>query len=399
MIKHIRLTNFLSFESESFPIDKHLNILVGINGAGKSNFLKALRLLKEGVAGVGLKKYVIDILGGFDNIYFKSNDKNLDYIEIEYTFDSEIIREFGFRFVDDIIYSIELHKSPSIGNYYVKEFIKNKKGFIYLDFENGTGVLNELEDSESLSKKTKLVRYNDFVDSTELALSKVYDTDRYFALSTIRKAISDIMVYDYFDTTPKSSIRKPMLPTSEKRLLPDGTNLPQILNTIKINHKASYSKIATMLNEVNPKFKGFDFNFIGGNIELMLEEDYINSSIHVTSISDGTLRYLCLLSILFNPERGRIICIDEPEVGLHPDMISNIGNAIMEASEKSSIIISTHSDNLLNSFEIENIRVFEKDEHNSSKVFVYNKNDFNGWYKEFTLGKMWRQGDLGGNRW
>jgi predicted ATPase len=207
------------------------------------------------------------------------------------------------------------------------------------------------------------------------------------------------MVYDYFDTTPKSPIRKPMLPTSEKRLLSDGTNLPQILNTIKINHKSSYSKIATMLNEVNSKFKGFDFNFLGGNIELMLEEDYINSSIHVTSISDGTLRYLCLLAILFNPERGSIICIDEPEVGLHPDMISNIGNAVIEASEKSTIIISTHSENLLNSFEIENIRIFEKDEHNSSKVFVYNKSNFKGWYEEFSSGKMWRQGDLGGNRW
>jgi len=399
MIKTIKITNFLSFESEIFPLDKNLNILVGINGAGKSNFLKTIRLLKEGVSGVGLKKYLIDMLGGFDNIYFKNDKGEIEFIEIEYTFDSEKIREFGFRFVEDITYSIKLYKSPSVGNYYVKEKITNSRGFIYLDFENGTGVLNELLDTEDPSKKTKLVRYNDFVDSTELALSKVYDTDRYFALSTIRKAISDIMVYDYFDTTPKSSIRKPMLPTSEKRLLSDGTNLPQILNTLKINYKSGYTKIASMLNEVNSKFKGFDFNFLGGNIELMLEEDYINSSIHVTSISDGTLRYLCLLAILYNPERGSIICIDEPEVGLHPDMISNIGNAIIEASEKSTIIISTHSENLLNCFELENIRVFEKDEHNSSKVFVYNKSDFKGWYEDFSSGKMWRLGDIGGNRW
>jgi len=399
MIKTIKITNFLSFESEIFPLDKNLNILVGINGAGKSNFLKIIRLLKEGVSGVGLKKYLIDMLGGFDNIYFKNDKGEIEFIEIEYTFDSEKIREFGFRFVEDITYSIKLYKSPSVGNYYVKEKITNSRGFIYLDFENGTGVLNELLDTEGPSKKTKLVSYNDFVDSTELALSKVYDTDRYFALSTIRKAISDIMVYDYFDTTPKSSIRKPMLPTSEKRLLSDGTNLPQILNTLKINYKSGYTKIASMLNEVNSKFKGFDFNFLGGNIELMLEEDYINSSIHVTSISDGTLRYLCLLAILYNPERGSIICIDEPEVGLHPDMISNIGNAIIEASEKSTIIISTHSENLLNCFELENIRVFEKDEHNSSKVFVYNKSDFKGWYEDFSSGKMWRLGDIGGNRW
>ena len=190
-----------------------------------------------------------------------------------------------------------------------------------------------------------------------------------------------------------------MLPTSEKRLLPDGTNLPQILNTIKINHKSSYNKIAEMLNEVNSKFRGFDFNFIGGNIELMLEEDGLNSSVHVNSVSDGTLRYLCLLSILFNPDRGALICIDEPEVGLHPDMISNIGNSIIEASSNSIMLISTHSENLLNSFELENIRVFEKDDRNSTKISCYEKKDFEGWYENFSVGKMWRQGDLGGNRW
>lgn len=399
MITEIKLVNFLSFEDETFHLDKKQNVLVGINGSGKSNLLKALRLVKEGVSGIGLRKYVIDNLGGLDNILFKSIENNKNgKIGLHFTLDHNVVQKFGFRFTDDIIYSIEIYKQPSTSNYYVKEKIQNNKGFIYLDFDSGNGVLNELDKSATY-KKTALVKYDDFIESTELALSKIYDTDRYYALSTIRKAIGDIIVYDYFDTTPKSNIRKPMLPTSEKRLLPDGTNLPQILNTIKINHKSSYNKIAEMLNEVNPKFKGFDFNFIGGNIELMLEEEGLNSSVHVNNISDGTLRYLCLLSILFNPDRGSLICIDEPEVGLHPDMISNIGNSIVDASEYSIFLISTHSENLLNCFNIENIRVFEKDERNSSKISFYEEKDFEGWYEDFSIGKMWRQGDLGGNRW
>lgn len=398
MITDIRLENFLSFEDETFYLNEKQNVLVGVNGSGKSNLLKALRLVKEGVSGIGLRKYVIDSLGGLDNILFKSSDKTSKF-GLYFNLDCNAIKKYGFKFTDNVIYSIEIFKVPSTSNYYVKEKIQNKKGFIYLDFDNGNGVLNELDKSETYYKKTALVKYDDFIEPTELALSKIYDTDRYFALSTIRKAIGDIIVYDYFDTTPKSNIRKPMLPTSEKRLLPDGTNLPQILNTIKINHKSSYNKIVEMLNEVNAKFKGFDFNFIGGNIELMLEEDGLNSSVHVNSVSDGTLRYLCLLSILFNPDRGALICIDEPEVGLHPDMISNIGNSIIEASSNSILIISTHSENLLNSFEIENIRVFEKDDRNSTKISCYEKKDFEGWYENFSVGKMWRQGDLGGNRW
>jgi predicted ATPase len=400
MIKEIRLVNFLSFENETFSLNEKQTILVGINGSGKSNFLKALRLIKEGVSGMGLRKFILDNLGGLDNILFKSiDDSRHNAFELHFTFDANVMRNYGFRFTDDVTYSMELHKIPNASNYYVKEKIANDKGFLYLEFVNGSGRLNELKENKSPKFSTSLVSYTDFVEPTELALSKIFDTDRYYALSTIRKAIGDIIVYDYFDTTPKSNIRKPMLPTSEKRLLPDGSNLPQILNTIKINHKLSYNKIASMLNGVNPTFRGFDFNFIGGNIELMLEEEGLSSSIHVNNISDGTLRYLCLLSILFNPDRGALICIDEPEVGLHPDMISTIGQSIIESSTSSLMIISTHSENLLNSFELENIRVFEKNDKNASEISAYEKEDFEGWYEDFSIGKMWREGDLGGNRW
>ena len=366
----------------------------------KSNFLKSVKLLREAVAGIGLKKHIFDNLGGFDNMFFKGSKRNEQNqsIIIEYKFDGKEITKwnYGFNFTEDLIYVLTINKSSSQSNFYVNEKIINESGFTYLDFKNGIGHLTEKVGLNN--NKTSLIRYSDY-DPQELVLKEISDTDRYFALTTIKKAIKDILVYDYFDTTPKSLIRKPMLPSSDKKLFPDGTNLPQILNTIKINHKQNYRKITEMLNEVNSNFSGFDFNFIGGNIELMLEESDLDSSIHVSNISDGTLRYLCLLSILCNPERGRFICIDEPEVGLHPDMILNIANAIKEASENSTIIISTHSENLLNSFEIENVRVFDKNDNNATEITTYSKTQFEGWYEEFSLGQMWRQGDIGGVRY
>ncbi len=396
MIKEITLQNFYGFKDTSIRLNPTVNLLIGINGSGKSNLLRAFRLLKEGIAGVGLKKHLLDNMGGFDNIFFKGKTEGKD-ITIRYVLDAQMITNSveGFRFTDDIIYQITLSKIPSTQNYSVSEKISNTKGFIYLDFRNGIGHLTEKIETDH---KTRLVRYQDF-DPQELVLREISDSDRYFALTTLKKAIRNVAVYDYFDTTPKSPIRKPMLPTSEKRLVEDGTNLPQILNTIKINHKTHYRKITEMLNEVNPNFSGFDFNMIGGNIELMLEESGLGSSIHVSSISDGTLRYLCLLAILYNPERGNLICIDEPEVGLHPDMILNIANAIKEAAEQSTIMISTHSDNLLNYFEIEDICVFEKDENNSTQVMTYTQEQFADWYEEFSVGKMWKQGDFGGVRY
>lgn len=401
MIKKIEITNFHSFGEVVIELHPDANILIGINGSGKSNFLKAIRLLKEGVSGIGLNKHILDNLGGFDNIFFKgyTNSNHTNKILLKYTFDGNYIskRNYGFRFTEDIIYTITFIKSPSYQNYYILENLESVRGYVYLDFRNGVGQLNEKVE-EGPNPKRKLISYTDY-DPQELVIKEVGDTDRYFAITTIKKAIRDIAVYDYFDTTPKSLIRKPMLPTSEKRLVSDGTNLPQILNTIKINHKQNYKKIMDMLNEVNPNFSGFDFNFIGGNIELMLEEKGLNSSVHVSNISDGTLRYLCLLSILFNPDRGSLVCIDEPEVGLHPDMILNIANAIKEASVDSTIVVSTHSENLLNYFDIENLKVFEKDEINSTVVNSYTSAQFADWYEEFSIGQMWKQGDFGGVRY
>jgi predicted ATPase len=103
MIKNIKLINFFSFGIVNIPLSLDANILIGINGSGKSNLFKALNLLKIGVSGIGLKKYLLDNLGGFDNILFKGKiDKNSNDIIIEYTFDGKAITEgkYGFRFTE-----------------------------------------------------------------------------------------------------------------------------------------------------------------------------------------------------------------------------------------------------------------------------------------------------------
>lgn len=399
MLKQIRLQNFLSFKDLTIDFNSGLNILVGINGAGKSNLFRALDLLKEGVSGKRLKDFVFNKMGGMDNILFKAANANLsDYsTTLKFVFDGKVTGEKGFKFVDDIVYTITLKKLPSSSNYYVLERVESSSGFVYLDFEAGSGVLSE--GVENNGEKTKPVKYHDFVSGQELALSLIFDTDRYFALSTIRSAIADMEVYHYFDTTSTSLIRKPTLPTSEERLLPTGTNLPQILNTLKINSKSSFNRIINLLKDINPAFTEIDFNFIGGNIELMLGEENLEGSIHVSNISDGTLHYLCLLAILLNNNRGKVVCIDEPELGLHPDMISGISRLLEEKSPETQFIISTHSANLLDNFDLKHILIFEKDKANSSSVKRYSDDDFKGWYQQFSPGKMWRTGDLGGNRW
>jgi len=407
MIKSVKLTNFFSFQEEQIDLDAQVNILVGINGSGKSNLLKAIKLLKVGVEGnaddSALRELIVNKWGGFDNIYCKAakDDKFKNSIRIEYTLDQRVLTEFGnglVQFRSDVIYKIEIIKKPATDNYYISESISTRKNYFYLDFINGSGRVRERQESGDIPP----VQYDDY-NPQELALSKIseFDKDRYLPLVTIKKAIRDIAVYNYFDTTPDSKLRSAMSATSAtKKLLPDGSNLPQILNSIKINHKDYYRIIQSKLQDVNEMFVGFDFNILGsGFFELMLDENKLNSSIHITHISDGTLRYLCLLSILFNPDRGTLVCIDEPEVGLHPDMIYNISSSISEVSKGSTFLIASHSENVLNGFNVDKIRVFEKDELNSTKVKMFTEKDFEGWYDDFSPGAMWRAGDLGGKRW
>lgn len=408
MIKSIRFENFFCFKNTKIELEKDTNVLIGINGSGKTNFLKAIKFLYEGVTGIGLKNLIIDNWGGFENIYFsdlENEKKDKKYFIIEYELDKDVISKFGYTFKQDFFYKIIVHKNPGFSNYYVTEniYVPNqiRGDFIYLDFSNGNGHLFGLEDDSEnveLYKNPQLIRYTDF-DPQELALNQISDPERFYIQDTIKKAIKESIVYFYIDTTPFSKIRNAQIATSEKRLAADGRNLAQILNTLRMNFRSNYQKIKKKLNDVNQNYLDVYFNPVGTNIELVLEEKGLNSVIHASNISDGTLHYLCLLSIFYNPKRGQLVSIDEPETGLHPDMMLQITNAIQEFSKETQFIIATHSENILNAFNLENIRIFEKNDKNETIINQFSDKEFKGWYDKYSVGQMWRQGDLGGNRW
>ncbi len=416
MIKSVKLTNFFSFKDDEIDLDSRVNLLVGINGSGKSNFLKAFQLLKTGVEGNqddnALFKLLVEEWGGFENIYSSSETKGEhgNSIGLEFCFDGRALSTFGaFNFREDVVYKIEIIRQAGGSGYHVSESIRAKKegGFIYLDFIHGAGKLSERSvpengsASQSSERSIRWVNYEGY-NPQELVLSKIsaLDKDQYLPLTIIKEAVKSIMVYNFFDTTPGSKMRRAASPTVLKQLLPDGSNLPQLLNRLNLLHKPEFRKAQQILKDANPNFSGFDFNILGGGfIELYLDENGLKRSVHVAHVSDGTLRFLCLLAILFNPERGRFICIDEPEIGLHPDMIFNITSKIKEASDHTTFLISTHSPSILNAFKLDQIRVFEKNDANETETFTYSEEDFEGWYEEFNPGAMWRAGDIGGKRW
>lgn len=398
MLHSVHLKNFFSFSDVKIELHPDVNILIGINGSGKSNFLKAFKLVKEGLVGKGYKEMINGDFGGYTTIYNFTNKDNLP-IEITFEFKAEKLSELGYFFQRNLFYQLQIKRSASTQNFYLHERIYQspkpgyEKDWIFLEIENGKGVASENADE---SGKPKLVHY-DSLDGQESALRTISDPDRYTALFAFRNAINTISTYEIFDTRQKSKLRQPMLSTSATKLEQEGENLPQILNTINISQKENYKSITKLLQKINSGYTDIDFNHIGPNIELMLEEEKLKKSVHVAHISDGTLQFLCLLAILKNKNAGSLISIDEPEVRLHPDMINAIADSIIQASATRQIFIATHSEYLLNSFDLENLRVFEKNNNNCSEVKSFSEKEFTGWYKEFSVGQMWRKNDLGGN--
>lgn len=407
MIERIKLENFFSFGvSDSIELNKNTNILLGINGSGKSNFIRAIRFLYESIAGNGLERILLKDWSGYSTVA-NFSETQAETIKITYEFDKNVINQViknKYRFPKNPIYEIIIHKSGTT-SYYLEEsiFCEPNKGerdpFLFLQMKNGKGIISTREKGLVRIQHYPREGFDILFKEQELILRQISDPDRFLPLYALKSAIESISVYDYFDTTINSIIRTPVNFGTETKLLAAGENLVQILLRIKNNHTLEYEKIEELLKNVNPNFKDINFDVIGSKFILALREKNLAKTVGVEHISDGTLRFLLLLSILFNPDRGCLICLDEPEIGLHPDMINMIADSIKLASANSQFIIATHSPLLLNSFNLEDCLIFDKNSSNESIVTRKTEDDFPDWNDDFLVGQLWLTGKIGAKRW
>lgn len=407
MLKRITLENFFSFgEPTTIELNAGVNLLVGINGSGKSNFLKAIRLLYEAVVGKGFEKTFLQEWGGFSNVTNVSGGSK-DYIKLSYVFDYASIHPESFdkpANYFEVHYYVTIHKLGTTG-YYFDEYLSLGHGVerthLAIDVKNNKGEI-ALLNGNSEKSRGELVKYpNENLDynfsQTELILREI--PKNMILYSFLKEAIEKLLVYDYFNTASTSIIRQPGVFGTEEKLLPTGENLNSVIQKLKNNHSLDYEKIEDLLRDINPNFKDITFNLFGSKSYLLLREKNLANAISIEHLSDGTLRYLLLLAIFYNPNRGKGICIDEPETGLHPDMIHTVAEAIKHAAKETQFFIATHSPLLLNAFELDDVLIFEKDAKNQTKVAYKSEEDFEDWNENSLVGQLWLNGQLGGKRW
>ena len=208
-------------------------------------------------------------------------------------------------------------------------------------------------------------------------------------------------VYHFHDTSETAYMRKPCGLNDNIELASDGRNIAAYLYRLRMKEKQSYQKIVRMIQRIAPFFDDFILRPNPLNEEMIhLEWKRMDSDIPflASQLSDGTLRFICLATLLLQPNRlsPETIVIDEPELGLHPEAISLLGELIKIASFDKQIILSTQSVDLLNEFDAENVIVVDHID-NSSSFRRLSAEELKSWIdNDYSLGTLWCKNILGG---
>jgi predicted ATPase len=181
------------------------------------------------------------------------------------------------------------------------------------------------------------------------------------------------------------------------RLEEDFSNLGLFLNRLRRTPQVKRA-VLEALRDLYEGFSDFDVSVEGGTVQVFFTEG--NFTIPATRLSDGTLRYLCLLAILSDPEPPPLICIEEPELGLHPDILPKVADLLISAATRAQLIVTTHSDILVDALtdRPEAILVCEK-RAGQTVMRRLDEQELTGWLEKYRLGELWTRGELGGTRW
>jgi len=417
LLREIRLTNLLSFGSktEALPLER-LNVLIGPNGAGKSNLIEALALMRatpvlpQTTSNADVRGVLRRGGGAGEWIWKGAKGKSASLeLVVSNPKGSQALRHvFAFR-------------SDAQGFVLDDERVENEMGYsdpkdpyFYYRFQNGHPVVNAIfheEPDKHLTlhdapakrtisnaprKERKLARETVNLEVSILAQRR--DPERYPEITHLADTYEKWRIYREWAFGRNTVFREPQKADMRNdRLEEDFSNLGMFLNRLRKTPSAK-RKIVEGLRNLYDGITDFEPITEGGTVQLFFTEG--DFSIPATRLSDGTLRYLCLLAILCDPEPPPLICIEEPELGLHPDILPKLADLLVAASQRMQIIVTTHSDILVDAMteRPESVVVCEKHD-GQTEMRRLNKEALAKWLGKYRLGQLWMDGQVGGKRW
>ncbi len=389
LLESVTLDGFLSFGPDPVTVGlEPLNVLIGPNGSGKSNFVEALALLRALPKDLPLP---IREGGGVRDWLWKGPPARQE-ARLEAVFSARI----GGLAVPEIRYAMSFGAQ---GDAFVvlDERVENRertrdqpKPFFSFGYESGRPMLNVAGEGH------RELRRED-IDPTQSILSQRRDPDAYPELAAIAARLGSIRIYRDWAFGPQAPIRQSCRADVRSDFLSESfDNLPARLAVLK-RDPATKAKILERLRDLGGGFDDLEIVPEGGRLQLYLTEGSFNLAAH--RLSDGTLRYLALLAILLDPKPSPLIVIEEPELGLHFDMMPKIAALLEHAALSTQLVVTTHSDALVDALSSpSSVLVCERDKERPSPARL-DPEALRSWLERYSLGTLWIRGDIGGTRW
>jgi predicted ATPase len=357
-LEKLTIKNFKSIQKQTLALGP-LNIFIGGNGAGKSNLIEVFRFLRE-IANQNLGGYTA-LKGGADTLLYFGRKRSRE-MEMFLEFvdgDTSNAYEVKIRGTDDD--SLMIWQETA----FYHERKKYKKPYDY--------------PVSSVAKESKLKQVT------------------HICARQVMRDLESYRVYHFHDTSETAAVKGTCDVDDNRFLRPQAENLAAFLYWLQEKSPDHLANILDTIRQVAPFFDSFTLAPSKHNeskIRLEWREKGSDAYFNASSLSDGTLRFICLATLLLQPDLPAVVLLDEPELGLHPAAITLLADLLSSASTRTQVMVATQSVTLVNQFEPE--QVWAVDRAESQSVFRHlGGSDMSAWLDDYALGELWEKNVLG----
>lgn len=379
-IRYIRIEGFrrlLDLGLEMRP----LMVLIGANGVGKTSVLDAISLLSSSAAGT--LNRTLNGMGGLTDVMTRDTV-------------SSLVLEAEMEVPDRAPLKYELNLVPKGQSYAIsyeslsQSSPEHIQPFRHIDSHYDSIKYFETEDS-------RLVRPDWEHDPLETSLSQV--PKMFHNPEELRSMLGSATQYHVLDVGPRAPVKLPQQMKPAAMPGANGEDLIPFLYNLRESDPSRYQSIEDTLRVSFPGFESLSFPPVAaGMLTMTWKESCFHSPLYMHQLSEGSLRFIWLVSLLHSPGLSTVTMIDEPEVSLHPELLSILAKLLREASRRSQIIVATHSDSLVRFLNAPEVLVMDIDEDCHTSAKWADSLNLERWLKEYTLDEVWRMGRLGGDR-
>ncbi|MGZ3457590.1 MAG: AAA family ATPase [Archangium sp.] len=328
-----------------------LTVIIGANGAGKSSLFDLLAFIS--FAAVNPIPPEVDPRSTGKTLFHLGGP---EAIELGLHVDRGVARPLQYNVKLSGPIGVPQVVSEHLTSLHTDSDGKESEAFTFLDFKGGRGSV------QSVSQfRRHLLPEDWFLPQNEFALRRAL-APTLVTLNEFREYVSSWKFYAGFDVGMTAAIRRPVFTETDPILKEDGSNLSAVLFHLMTEHQERWEELQTHLRSAIPAFQSLHVKSRGGPGTVMAfwREAGVKGELTLADLSDGTLKFLCWATLCLSPRKPLLICIDEPELGLHPRVLPVLAGLLRQAATESQFLVTTHSPYFLSQFSLDEIAVMKK---------------------------------------